>query len=142
MEGCFEKHCHFFFLSLVLPVSAIVVQDYTLAEAAPAGLDWNYVYNYKGSSAVSVGEGWLLTAAHVADDGGDGSLTIGTTVYQQQQIEYHPNADLALVRYDKAFPGSYGLYTGSEFKIKISRNCYCSPGPFYVYTSFRYDSAL
>ena len=106
-------------LGLVMPVSAIVVDDYAVAESAPSAagldLDWDYVYNYKGSSAVSVGGGWLLTAGHVADDGGDGSLTIGTTVYQQQEIVPHISADLALVLYDQAFPGHYELYTGALF---------------------------
>lgn len=108
----------FCILGLVLPVSAIVVQDYGAAEAAPSvsglDLDWGHVYNYKGSSAVAVGGGWLLTAEHVADDGGSGSLTIDGMVYTQQEIVPHPLADdLALVRYDKAFPGYYDLYTGS-----------------------------
>jgi len=101
---------------VVIPVSAIVVQDYSAAEAAPSAsgldLDWGYVYNYKGSSAVSVGEGWLLTAKHVADDPGTGALDLDGTDYLQQQIVYHPTADLALVRFDKAFPGFYDLYTG------------------------------
>ena len=87
------------------------MQTNSIAESAPAGLDWNYVYNYKGGSAVSVGRGWLLTAKHVAEGGGDGTVTNGPG-YQQQEIKYHPNADLALVRFDKAFPGSYALYTG------------------------------
>jgi hypothetical protein len=100
-------------LGLVIPVSAIVVEDYAAAEAPPPDLDWNYVYNYKGSSSVAVGGGWLLTAGHVADDGGSGSISADGTVYQQQEIVMHPSADLALVRYDKAFPGSYELYTGN-----------------------------
>lgn len=99
--------------------SAIVVQDYSAAEAAPAGLNWSYVYNYNGSSAVAVGGGWLLTAAHVADDGPQPpdpySLSIGGTVYNQQEIVYHSDgadrADLALVRFDRDFPGYYPLYT-------------------------------
>ena len=97
---------------LVMQASAIVVEDYTVAEAAPSGLDWSFVYNYKNSSSVAVDAYWILTAKHVADDGGTGSLTIDGTVYTQQEIVYHDLADLALARYDKAFPGYYSLYTG------------------------------
>ncbi len=108
-----------YFAGLVASASAIVVQDYTAAETAPSGLDWSHVYNYNGSSAVAVGGGWLLTAAHVADDGPQPpdpySLSIGGTVYNQQEIVYHTDgadrADLALVRFDRDFPGYYPLYT-------------------------------
>ena len=87
-------------------------------------MDWSYVYNYKGSSAVAVDSHWLLTAAHVADDGGDGLLTINGTNYYQQEIVFHlpsndpkhtARADLALVRFDKTFPGYYPLYTNNTF---------------------------
>lgn len=94
---------------------AIVVQDYSVATNAPSGdwdLNWNYIYNYKQSSAVAVGEYWILTAAHVADDPPSGDLSIGATTYYQQEIIYHSSADLALVRYDKPMPGFYPLYTG------------------------------
>lgn len=95
--------------------SAIVVQDYSAAEAAPPGFNyWNYVYNYKGSSGVAVGGSWLLTAAHVADDGAPSSLTIdGITYTEQQIIPHNGDADLALIRYDKPFPEWYALYSGS-----------------------------
>jgi hypothetical protein len=92
---------------------AIIVSDYSVATNAPVGLNWSYVYNYKNSSAVAVGSCWILTAAHVADDGGTGSLTISGTNYYQQEIIFHNTADLALVRYDKVLPGFYPFYTGS-----------------------------
>lgn len=92
--------------------SAIVVQDYATAETPPDGLDWSYVYNYKGSSAVAVGGSWLLTAGHVADDAGSGTLSIDGITYTQQEVVYHSSADLALVRYDLPFPGHYTLYDG------------------------------
>jgi hypothetical protein len=110
-------------MGIVASASAIVVQDYTTAEAAPPGLDWSNVYNYKNSSAVAVGANWLLTARHVADDGGDGSVSVDGTVYNQQEIVFHPSlsADLALVRYDKTFPGFYPLYTdGLLFSPKLN----------------------
>ena len=99
-------------MGIAASASAIVVKDYSVAEAAPPSLDWSHVYNYKNSSAVAVGASWLLTAAHVADDGGTGSVSADGTVYNQQEIVFHPSADLALVRYDKSFAGSYPLYTG------------------------------
>ncbi|MEI7851964.1 MAG: trypsin-like serine protease [Kiritimatiellales bacterium] len=106
---------------------AIVVADYVTATNTPIGiwnLNWDYIYNYKGSSAVAVGPHWLLTAAHVADDGGTGMLTINGTNYYQQEIIFHAaandpehanKADLALVRFDKEFPGYYPLYTNKVF---------------------------
>ena len=100
-------------LSGVRSVDAIAVADLVVAESSPtqvtayADFDWDFVYNYKGSSAVAVDDYWLITAAHVADDGGSGALTIHGEVYTQMQRVYHPTADLALVRYDKALPGFY-----------------------------------
>ncbi|HKL20845.1 MAG TPA: trypsin-like serine protease [Tichowtungia sp.] len=112
-----------FILASIAP--AIVVEDNLTAASPPFGdwdLNWDYVYNYRNSSAVAVGEYWLLTAAHVADDGGTGALTINGTTYLQQEIIVHAgtadpdnadNADLALVRYDKPLSGFYDLYAGS-----------------------------
>jgi len=95
---------------------AIAVQDYSVAEADPAeagyALDWGFIYNYKNASAVAVDHYWILTAAHVADDGGAGDLTVDGEDYTQQEIVFHPSADLALVRYDKPFPGYYALHAG------------------------------
>jgi hypothetical protein len=94
---------------------AIAVDDLVTAEANPtnvgayADFNWDYVYNYKGSSAVAVDSHWLLTAAHVADDGGSGALTVDGETYTQMQRVFHPTADLALVRYDKVLPGFYPL---------------------------------
>lgn len=123
--------------------SAIVVTDYTTAETAPSGMDWSYVYSYKGSSAVAVGYNWLLTAAHVADDAGSGSLNIEGAVYNQQEIIFHVSADLALVRYDRALPGAYGLYTGyipqtfSDPKLAVLMVGYGTIGS--VYTDYWID---
>lgn len=105
-----------FLLAAVFSAHAIITGDNTTAESDPSGttgLNWDYVYNYKNSSSVAVDPYWILTAAHVADDGGDGALTIDSTAYTQQEIVYHDTADLALVRYDKALPGSYALFTGT-----------------------------
>jgi hypothetical protein len=123
-----------FFIGLITHASAIVVQDYTTAEAPPPGLDWSYVYNYKGSSAVAVGANWLLTARHVADDGGDGSVLVDGTVYNQQEIVLHASADLGLVRYDKTFPGFYPLYIDdllSNPKLNVILVGYGSTGSVY-----------
>jgi hypothetical protein len=97
---------------------AIITGDDSLAGTDPlssTGLSWDYVYNYKNSSSVAVDPYWILTAAHVANDGGSGNLTLGATTYYQQEIVYHGTADLALVRYDKALPGYYGLYSGALY---------------------------
>jgi hypothetical protein len=112
-----------------LPVAAVVVSNYTVAVSSPTNevsgtwdFDWSNVYNYKVSSAVAVDSYWLLTAAHVANDGGAGSVVVDGVTYYQQEIIYHTaaddpkhstQADLALVRFDKPFPGFYPLYTGT-----------------------------
>lgn len=74
-------------------------------------IDWSYVYNLKGSSGVAIGEYWILTAHHVADDGGSGNLTIGGETYTAVETVYNNDADIGLVRYDKAFPGYYDYAT-------------------------------
>ncbi|AKJ64322.1 trypsin-like serine protease [Kiritimatiella glycovorans] len=96
---------------------AIVTEDNSTAETAPTNagaawdIEWDYVYNVnQPGSGVAIDEYWLLTAAHVADDG-NAALTIGGTNYTAVQTNYHNQADLALIRYDKAFPGYYPLYT-------------------------------
>jgi len=99
-----------------LNAAAIITGNNGVAETAPSGdwgVDWSNVYEYKNCSSVAVDDYWILTAAHVADDPGSGTLTIGSTDYLQQEIVYHPSADLALVRFDKTFPGHYPLYTGT-----------------------------
>ena len=101
---------------------AIAVEDLPTSEAPPTNegytFNWDHIYNYKGSSATAVDHYWILTAAHVADDGGTGNLTINGETYIQQEVVFHaqaadpdgnPTADMALVRYDKPFPGYYLL---------------------------------
>jgi hypothetical protein len=95
---------------------AIITANNATAETDPyesKGFNWDYVYNYKNCSAVAVDPYWILTAAHVADDSGTGSLSIDGVTYTQQEIIYNDTADLALVRYDKALPGYYNLFTGT-----------------------------
>ena len=134
-----HKIAALYFVGWVMSTSAITVEDYTVAEAAPSGLNWSYVYNYKTSSAVAVGGNWILTAKHVADDGGSGSLSVDGTIYNQQEIVYHDSADLALVRYDKAFPGHYSLYTGylptnnTQPKLEVLLVGYGTTGTVYPY---------
>jgi hypothetical protein len=96
---------------------AIITANNTTAEADPLstnGFDWSYVFYHPDGSCVAVAPNWILTAGHVADYGGTGTLTIGGTNYLKKEIIYHPTADIALVRYDKTFPGYYGLYTSSS----------------------------
>ena len=83
-------------------VEAIATADVTTSESNPtnqasfADFNWDYIYRYKTSSGVAVDTHWLLSAAHVADDGGSGALTINGDVYTQMQRVFHPTADLAL----------------------------------------------
>lgn len=96
--------------------NAIITSNNVLAETDPyelTGLNWDYVYNYKRSSSVAVGDHWLLTASHVADDYRDGSLIINETLYTPLKTVYHESADLALVQFDQEFPGHYDIYTDS-----------------------------
>ena len=124
------------FITLLLISSsarAIVVADYVTATNTPIGIwnvNWNYVYNYKVGSAVAVGSHWLLTAAHLADDAGVGTISVNGTNYYQREIIFHAaandpehtnRADLALVRFDKEFPGYYPLYTG-DFPTVLKRS--------------------
>lgn len=110
---------------LVDRVQAIAVEDLPTSELPPtnesffgSSFDWSFVYNYKGASAAAVDHYWILTAAHVADDGGSGSLIVDGETYTQQEVVLHSQAsdpdgnataDIALVRYDKPFPGYYLL---------------------------------
>ncbi len=114
-----KASARFLFLGLILSActaSAIITGDNSTAESAPTGdwnVDWANVYKYQSCSSVAVDAYWILTARHVADDGRSGTITSGEGTHTQQEIVYHPSADLALVRYDRAFAGYYSLYTGS-----------------------------
>ena len=111
------------YLCMPMIAIAIAVSDLPVSEASPANIvaysdfNWDHVYNYKNSSGVVVHDNWLITAAHVADDGADSSLIIQGEVYTQMQQVYHPDADLALIRYDKTFPAFYSLHNGSVTRI-------------------------
>ncbi len=110
----------FILFSTFRQAAAIAVSDYSVAETNPAAagysLDWDYVYNYQYATAAAVDHYWLLTAAHVADDGkSTTNLTINGELYTQQEIVFHDEADLALIRYDKPFPGYYPLLSGEIY---------------------------
>ena len=106
-----------------IEVEAIATADVSISESNPtnqnsyADFNWDYIYRYKTSSGVAVDTHWLLSAAHVADDGGSGALTINGDAYTQMQRVFHPTADLALVRYDRALPGFYPLHTGNVVRF-------------------------
>lgn len=126
-----------FLAALTARVPAIALADLPTGEIAPSNetffgssFDWDHVYNYKGSSASAVDHYWILTAAHVADDGGTGHLIINGETNMQQEVVFHSQAtdpdgqltaDIALVRYDKPFPGYYlfadTVPVGSEIMI-------------------------
>ena len=78
-------------------------------------LDWSYVYNYKSSSAVAIDPYWIITAEHVADDAGTGIIIIGAETYTPVETIAHSTADIALVRYDKIFPGYYNYTELTSF---------------------------
>lgn len=85
-----------------LKASAIIVSNYTTAQTDTVlesnGFDWDGVYNVNNCSGVAVGEHWLLTAAHVADDVTSGTVKIGSTTYSGVSTSYQTDgADLALI---------------------------------------------
>ena len=104
-------------------VKAIATADVTTSESNPTNqasysdFNWDYAYRYKTSSAVAVSDYWIMTAAHVADDPGSGALTINGNTFAQMQRVFHPTADLALIRYDRALPGFYPLHTGNVVRF-------------------------
>jgi len=107
-------------LGIIPGVLAIAVDDYDVATNLPSNASYNLsldsIYNYKRSSAVAVDHYWLLTAAHVGDDVNSWSnLTINGETYVEQEVVLHDEADLALVRYDKPFPGYYALMEGEVY---------------------------
>ena len=120
-------------------VQAIAVDDYSVAETNPAvagySLDWDYTYKYNGSSSVAVDHYWILTAGHVAT--GSETITIDGEVYTQQEFVKHsqvadpdgnPTADLALIRFDKAFPGYYLLHDAIPQNTEVLIVGYGFPG--------------
>ncbi|MFC1468145.1 trypsin-like serine protease [Verrucomicrobiota bacterium] len=131
-----KRICYYFLIVVLLfgfsrNAHAIATADQSTSEAPPTGagysLTWDYVYKYKSSTAVAVDHYWVLAAAHVADDGGTGNLSIDGTTYYQQEVIFHSTAadpdgnekaDLALIRYDKPLPGYYllnnSVHVGSE----------------------------
>ncbi|MEA2068604.1 MAG: trypsin-like serine protease [Verrucomicrobiota bacterium] len=137
---CRQLSCFMMFgvlFGACVDVRAIAVEDLPTSQASPtnetffgSAFNWDHVYNYKGASASAVDHYWVLTAAHVADDGGTGSLVIDGETYLQQEVVLHSQAadpdgnltaDIALVRYDKPLPGYYLLAdsvpVGSEVMI-------------------------
>ncbi len=83
----------------------IVPVDGPPSESAPSGswdVNWDYVYNYKESSAVAIDSYWLLTAAHVADDAPGWNMTIGP---QKQLPRYGKTFQVYLVPDAVSRPG-------------------------------------
>lgn len=120
--------------ALALPITNDTAETGTRAtqEANPMGessgtwnLDWSNVYKYNDSSSVAVDSHWILTAAHVADDGT--TLTIGGSTYTPTETRYYDGSDmgstnvadatrdLALVRFNVTFSGYYDYATGTGY---------------------------
>lgn len=96
-------------------LKALVTPNDSLSLTDPQGtygFDWDYVVNFNQSSAVAISPYWLLTAAHVADDFGNTSITVNSITYNQVDEIYHPTADLALIKLDAPLPGYYEIHTG------------------------------
>lgn len=103
------------FLSLLetSAVYAVVTDARETSEDPPSDtaeydFDWEYIFDVGGGSGVAVDSHWVLTADHV----GSHDITYDNTTYEVQESVSHSDADLRLLRYDKAFPGSYPVYTG------------------------------
>lgn len=103
-------------LGMVGRAQGIALANLATGETSPTNtssafntFNWDHVYEYKNASSVAVDHYWILTAAHVADDGGNGDLVINGITNIQQEVVQHPFADLALVRYDQPLPGYYPL---------------------------------
>ncbi len=111
-------------LGICADVRAIAVADLATSEASPANagysFNWDYVYKYKNSSSVAVDHYWILTAAHVADDTFNGDIIMDGVTNYQQEVVFHSSADLALVRFDKPFPGYYALHGGEIYHTEGS----------------------
>jgi hypothetical protein len=95
-------------------VMAIITANDGVAETAPSGFNWDYVYAHPDGSCVAIAPNWIITASHVADYGGSGTLIINNSSYLKKEIIYHETADIALIRYDKIFPGYYPLHSGKS----------------------------
>lgn len=109
-------------LLLAGSASAVVVSDYSVATNPPAGsswdVNWDSVHYYEDMSAVAVGTNWLLTAAHAAMEVRSSDVEVNGTTYHEQAVYLHGTADLALVRFDKPFPGYYPLYSSGTLVNK------------------------
>lgn len=108
----------------------IATSNVSVSENNPSNIsdfssfDWDYIYSFKGSSSIAIHSNWLLTAGHVADDLEDGTLIINGETFSSLQVVYHSpdydpensdKADLALVRFDRSFPGYYPIHSRSVF---------------------------
>lgn len=100
---------------------AIALEDLATGEIAPTNagysLNWDYAYTYNDASCVAVDRYWVLTAGHVA--AASATINVNGEIHTQQERVYHaqatdpdgnPTADLALIRFDKPFPGYYPLH--------------------------------
>ncbi len=116
------------FLGISTRVLAIATANDGVSAESPIdhgyGVDWRHVFRYKNATAVAVDHYWLLTAAHVADDATSATnLLVDGETYVQREVVFHDTADLALVRFDKPFPGYYPLFAGElSYQTGIGRN--------------------
>ncbi|TVQ61401.1 MAG: hypothetical protein EA379_06415 [Phycisphaerales bacterium] len=76
--------------------------------------DNGFVGRWAGSSAVAVGEHWVLTAAHVGGSVGN-NFRMQRRSFEATAMIRHHSADLILVRVAEALPGWHGI-TGDVSK--------------------------
>lgn len=67
-----------------------------------------FVGSWNGSSAVAVGDRWILTAAHVGGRA-KGTFELGGERYRGEQRFVNARADLALIRLDADLPGWHAI---------------------------------
>ncbi len=108
----------------------IALNDLSTGEVSPTNsgysFNWDHAHEYNGASSVAVDHYWILTAGHVAVS--SATISVNGEVYTQQEFVKHaraedpddnPTADLALVRFDKPFPGYYPLHDAIPLNTEI-----------------------
>lgn len=109
----------------VCPAFAVVTNDTATSEAAPsgayAGFDWDGIFQAGAKTLTAVDSYWVLSSRHAPLSVGSTFAGNGTTYTVQEVITHSAsadpnhtaNADLSLMRVDKALPVYYELYAGS-----------------------------